>query len=81
MAEPTVRMPGIVLASLMFQHLNSDSDVVRINVHISSFHMPVKILAGICISMRRLSLIHMFSIQAAWRRVKSKHNGTKVSLK
>ncbi|KAM3874207.1 BRCA1-A complex subunit Abraxas 1 [Diretmus argenteus] len=27
MAEPTVRMPGIVLASLMFQHFNSDSDV------------------------------------------------------
>uniref|UniRef100_A0A3Q3M6Q9 Abraxas 1, BRCA1 A complex subunit n=1 Tax=Mastacembelus armatus TaxID=205130 RepID=A0A3Q3M6Q9_9TELE len=27
MAEPTVRMSGIVLASLMFQHLNSDSDV------------------------------------------------------
>ncbi|XP_029920609.1 BRCA1-A complex subunit Abraxas 1 isoform X2 [Myripristis murdjan] len=27
MAEPTVRMPGIVLASLMFQHVNSDSDV------------------------------------------------------
>lgn len=29
-AEPTVRVPGIVLASLMFHHLNSDSDVVRI---------------------------------------------------
>lgn len=28
MAEPSVRMPGIVLASLMFQHVNSDSDVV-----------------------------------------------------
>lgn len=28
-AEPTVRVPGIVLASLMFHHLNSDSDVVR----------------------------------------------------
>lgn len=28
--EPTVRVPGIVLASLMFHHLNSDSDVVRI---------------------------------------------------
>ncbi|XP_071770429.2 BRCA1-A complex subunit Abraxas 1 [Centroberyx gerrardi] len=27
MAEPTVRMSGIVLASLMFQHVNSDSDV------------------------------------------------------
>ncbi|XP_003965510.3 BRCA1-A complex subunit Abraxas 1 [Takifugu rubripes] len=26
-AEPTVRVPGIVLASLMFHHLNSDSDV------------------------------------------------------
>uniref|UniRef100_A0AAV2IVJ9 BRCA1-A complex subunit Abraxas 1 n=1 Tax=Knipowitschia caucasica TaxID=637954 RepID=A0AAV2IVJ9_KNICA len=26
-AESTVRMPGIVLSSLMFQHLNSDSDV------------------------------------------------------
>lgn len=30
MAEPTVRMSGIVLASLMFQHVNSDSDVVRV---------------------------------------------------
>lgn len=29
MAEPSVRIPGIVLASLMFQHVNSDSDVVR----------------------------------------------------
>lgn len=29
-AEPTVRVPGIVLASLMFHHLNSDSDVVRL---------------------------------------------------
>lgn len=29
MAEPTVRMSGIVLASLMFHHVNSDSDVVR----------------------------------------------------
>lgn len=28
-AEPTVCVPGIVLASLMFHHLNSDSDVVR----------------------------------------------------
>ncbi|XP_068609369.1 BRCA1-A complex subunit Abraxas 1 [Brachionichthys hirsutus] len=27
MAEPTVRMSGIVLASLMFQHVNSNSDV------------------------------------------------------
>ncbi|XP_059214194.1 BRCA1-A complex subunit Abraxas 1 [Centropristis striata] len=27
MAEPTVRVSGIVLASLMFQHVNSDSDV------------------------------------------------------
>uniref|UniRef100_A0A3P8U9Y4 Abraxas 1, BRCA1 A complex subunit n=1 Tax=Amphiprion percula TaxID=161767 RepID=A0A3P8U9Y4_AMPPE len=27
MAEPTVRVSGTVLASLMFQHLNSDSDV------------------------------------------------------
>ncbi|XP_041815611.1 BRCA1-A complex subunit Abraxas 1 isoform X2 [Chelmon rostratus] len=27
MAEPSVRIPGIVLASLMFQHVNSDSDV------------------------------------------------------
>lgn len=26
-ADPTVRMPGIVLSALMFQHLNSDSDV------------------------------------------------------
>lgn len=30
MAEPTVRMSGIVLASLMFHHVNSDSDVVRV---------------------------------------------------
>ena len=29
-AEPTIRVPGIVLASLMFHHLNSDSDVVRL---------------------------------------------------
>uniref|UniRef100_A0A3Q3JEK0 Uncharacterized protein n=1 Tax=Monopterus albus TaxID=43700 RepID=A0A3Q3JEK0_MONAL len=29
MAEPTVRVSGIVLASLVFQHVNSDSDVVR----------------------------------------------------
>uniref|UniRef100_A0A8C6KPF4 Abraxas 1, BRCA1 A complex subunit n=1 Tax=Nothobranchius furzeri TaxID=105023 RepID=A0A8C6KPF4_NOTFU len=27
MAEPTVRVPGIVLASLMFHHVNNDSDV------------------------------------------------------
>ncbi|KAM6902332.1 BRCA1-A complex subunit Abraxas 1-like [Xenentodon cancila] len=27
MSEPTVRVSGIVLASLMFQHVNSDSDV------------------------------------------------------
>ncbi|XP_044029510.1 BRCA1-A complex subunit Abraxas 1 isoform X3 [Siniperca chuatsi] len=27
MAEPTVRVSGIVLSSLMFQHVNSDSDV------------------------------------------------------
>lgn len=29
MSEPAVRISGIVLASLMFQHANSDSDVVR----------------------------------------------------
>ena len=29
MAEPTVRVSGIVLSSLMFQHVNRDSDVVR----------------------------------------------------
>lgn len=28
MAEPTVRISGIVLTSLMFQHVNKDSDVV-----------------------------------------------------
>lgn len=31
-ADPTVRMPGIVLSALMFQHLNSDSDVVSITM-------------------------------------------------
>lgn len=29
MSEPSVRISGTVLASLMFQHVNSDSDVVR----------------------------------------------------
>uniref|UniRef100_A0A3Q2EHA1 Abraxas 1, BRCA1 A complex subunit n=1 Tax=Cyprinodon variegatus TaxID=28743 RepID=A0A3Q2EHA1_CYPVA len=29
MSEPNVRISGTVLASLMFQHVNSDSDVVR----------------------------------------------------
>lgn len=43
MAEPSVRMPGIVLASLMFQHVNSDSDVVSAAPtphEIICFHLP-----------------------------------------
>ncbi|KAF0031834.1 hypothetical protein F2P81_016389 [Scophthalmus maximus] len=34
--EPTVRLPGIVLASLMFQHVNSDSDA-----SVKHRHVPV----------------------------------------
>uniref|UniRef100_A0A3Q0STI0 BRCA1-A complex subunit Abraxas 1 n=1 Tax=Amphilophus citrinellus TaxID=61819 RepID=A0A3Q0STI0_AMPCI len=47
MAEPTVRLPGIVLASLMFQHVNSDSDVV------SGSHSSVKrtVTASWCFSL------------------------------
>ncbi|XP_018545263.1 BRCA1-A complex subunit Abraxas 1 [Lates calcarifer] len=43
MAEPTVRMSGIVLASLMFQHLNSDSDVEGLILGESKFEEQVTI--------------------------------------
>uniref|UniRef100_A0A8C8E2H0 Uncharacterized protein n=1 Tax=Oryzias sinensis TaxID=183150 RepID=A0A8C8E2H0_9TELE len=36
MSEPAVRVSGIVLASLMFQHANSDSDVVRARQNLSA---------------------------------------------
>ncbi|XP_075885932.1 BRCA1-A complex subunit Abraxas 1 isoform X2 [Nelusetta ayraudi] len=43
MAEPSVRMPGIVLASLMFQHVNSDSDVEGLILGESKFEEQVTI--------------------------------------
>ncbi|XP_070706859.1 BRCA1-A complex subunit Abraxas 1 isoform X2 [Pempheris klunzingeri] len=43
MAEPTVRMSGIVLASLMFQHVNSDSDVEGLVLGESKFEEQVTI--------------------------------------
>ncbi|XP_030005278.1 BRCA1-A complex subunit Abraxas 1 isoform X1 [Sphaeramia orbicularis] len=43
MAEPTVRMSGIVLSSLMFQHLNSDSDVEGLILGESRFEEQVTI--------------------------------------
>uniref|UniRef100_A0A8C4NYV4 Abraxas 1, BRCA1 A complex subunit n=1 Tax=Dicentrarchus labrax TaxID=13489 RepID=A0A8C4NYV4_DICLA len=43
MAEPTVRMSGIVLASLMFQHVNSDSDVEGLLLGESRFEEQVTI--------------------------------------
>uniref|UniRef100_I3K3R4 Helicase, POLQ like n=1 Tax=Oreochromis niloticus TaxID=8128 RepID=I3K3R4_ORENI len=43
MAEPTVRLPGIVLASLMFQHVNSDSDVEGLILGESRFDEQVTI--------------------------------------
>ncbi|KAK7895324.1 hypothetical protein WMY93_020649 [Mugilogobius chulae] len=42
-AESTVRMPGIVLSSLMFQHLNSDSDVEGLILGESLFEEQVTI--------------------------------------
>ncbi|XP_028272901.1 BRCA1-A complex subunit Abraxas 1-like [Parambassis ranga] len=43
MAEPTVRLSGIVLASLMFQHVNSDSDVEGLVLGESRFEEQVTI--------------------------------------
>ncbi|XP_067340746.1 BRCA1-A complex subunit Abraxas 1 isoform X2 [Channa argus] len=43
MAEPTVRMSGIVLASLMFHHVNSDSDVEGLILGESRFEEQVTI--------------------------------------
>uniref|UniRef100_A0A3Q3WJ06 MPN domain-containing protein n=1 Tax=Mola mola TaxID=94237 RepID=A0A3Q3WJ06_MOLML len=43
MAEPTVRIPGIVLASLMFQHVNSESDVEGLILGESKFEEQVTI--------------------------------------
>ncbi|XP_076019618.1 BRCA1-A complex subunit Abraxas 1 [Genypterus blacodes] len=43
MAEPTVRMSGIVLASLMFQHVNSDSDVEGLILGESKFQEQITI--------------------------------------
>ncbi|KAF1377959.1 hypothetical protein PFLUV_G00206200, partial [Perca fluviatilis] len=43
MAEPTVRMSGIVLASLMFQHVNSDSDVEGLILGESKFEEQITI--------------------------------------
>ncbi|XP_008295871.1 BRCA1-A complex subunit Abraxas 1 [Stegastes partitus] len=43
MAEPTVRVSGIVLASLMFQHVNSDSDVEGLVLGESRFEEQVTI--------------------------------------
>ncbi|XP_041666590.1 BRCA1-A complex subunit Abraxas 1 [Cheilinus undulatus] len=43
MAEPTVRMSGIVLASLMFQHVNSDSDVEGLILGESRFEEQITI--------------------------------------
>ncbi|XP_069557068.1 BRCA1-A complex subunit Abraxas 1 isoform X1 [Brachyistius frenatus] len=43
MTEPTVRMSGIVLASLMFQHVNSDSDVEGLVLGESRFEEQVTI--------------------------------------
>ncbi|XP_034457513.1 BRCA1-A complex subunit Abraxas 1 [Hippoglossus hippoglossus] len=43
MAEPTVRVSGIVLSSLMFQHLNSDSDSEGLVLGRSSFEEQVTI--------------------------------------
>ncbi|XP_042365694.1 LOW QUALITY PROTEIN: BRCA1-A complex subunit Abraxas 1 [Plectropomus leopardus] len=43
MAEPTVRMSGIVLASLMFQHVNCDSDVEGLILGESKFEEQITI--------------------------------------
>ncbi|XP_072228372.1 BRCA1-A complex subunit Abraxas 1 [Leuresthes tenuis] len=43
MSEPTVRVSGIVLASLMFQHLNSNSDVEGLVLGESRFDEQVTI--------------------------------------
>ncbi|TKS85104.1 BRCA1-A complex subunit [Collichthys lucidus] len=43
MSEPTVRVSGIVLASLMFQHVNSDSDVEGLLLGESRFEEQVTI--------------------------------------
>ncbi|KAM4719628.1 BRCA1-A complex subunit Abraxas 1 isoform 2-T2 [Anableps anableps] len=43
MSEPSVRVSGTVLASLMFQHVNSDSDVEGLVLGESSFHEQVTI--------------------------------------
>ncbi|KAF7646274.1 hypothetical protein LDENG_00190510, partial [Lucifuga dentata] len=43
MAEPTVRMSGIVLASLLFQHVNSDSDVEGLIFGESKFEEQITI--------------------------------------
>ncbi|XP_068191171.1 BRCA1-A complex subunit Abraxas 1 isoform X2 [Antennarius striatus] len=43
MAEPTVRMSGIVLASLMFQHVNSSSDVEGLILGESKFEEQITI--------------------------------------
>ncbi|XP_047425632.1 BRCA1-A complex subunit Abraxas 1 [Mugil cephalus] len=43
MAEPTVRMSGIVLASLMFHHVNSDSDVEGLVLGESRFDEQITI--------------------------------------
>ncbi|CAJ1069893.1 BRCA1-A complex subunit Abraxas 1 [Xyrichtys novacula] len=43
MAEPTVRMSGIVLASLMFHHVNSDSDVEGLVLGESRFEEQITI--------------------------------------
>lgn len=41
--EPTVRLPGIVLASLMFQHVNSDSDAEGLVLGESKFEEQITI--------------------------------------
>uniref|UniRef100_A0A3B3ZG11 MPN domain-containing protein n=1 Tax=Periophthalmus magnuspinnatus TaxID=409849 RepID=A0A3B3ZG11_9GOBI len=38
-AESTVRLPGIVLSSLMFEHLNTDSDVVTLTATLLIFNI------------------------------------------
>ncbi|XP_070780571.1 BRCA1-A complex subunit Abraxas 1 isoform X2 [Enoplosus armatus] len=43
MAEPTVRVSGIVLASLMFQHVNNDSDVEGLILGESRFEEQITI--------------------------------------
>ncbi|XP_068561466.1 BRCA1-A complex subunit Abraxas 1 isoform X1 [Cebidichthys violaceus] len=43
MADPTVRVSGIVLSSLMFQHVNSDSDVEGLILGESKFEEQITI--------------------------------------